>query len=154
MDLGLSIGFQYFVPTRFNNQYTNVIPFTLEARYKLQSEGVRPYAQLELGAAQIEWKYRDHTLYPIDFFEFAPNNPFTRHDKQWFPMISLGVGAFFPLTNQLSLDLGLRLAAIGGGAMTEMTYIYGRVPDTISALQWNADSWNYLRLVIGVRAEL
>lgn len=154
LDLGLSIGFQHFIPTRFDNQYTNVIPLTLEVRYKLENEGVRPYALFELGVAQVDWKYREHVLYPVDFFEFMSIEPFTRRSKEWVPLVSLGVGALVPLTNQLSLDLGLRLGTIGGGAMTEETFIYGRVPETVPALQRNADSWNYFRLVIGVRADL
>ena len=154
LDLGLSVGFQYFVPERFANQYTNVIPITLEARYRLQNEGVRPYAQLEVGVAQVDWKYREHTLYPVDFFEFMPDMNYSRRHKEWFPMISLGVGAFLPLSDQLSLDLGLRLGVIGGGATSDETLIYGRVPETVSAIHRNADGWNYLRLVVGIRADL
>ena len=153
IDLGLAVGYQYFQPERFNNQYTIVIPFTIEGRYKLSSEGVRPYAQIELGVAQIDWKYVEHTLYPSDFFEFMPDRAFTRRNKDWYPMISMGVGALVPLTNQFSLDLGLRLGALNGGAATDQTLIYGRVPDTISSWQENADTWSYFRVVIGVRAE-
>jgi len=154
LDLGLSIGFQHFLPSGPSNQYTNVIPLTFEMRYKLESEGIRPYAQLELGAAQVESKFTEHYLYPIDFFEYAPDQPYPRKQKQWFPMVSLGVGAFFPLTNLFSLDLGLRLGVVAGGGVTSQTLVYGRVPDTIPIYQSNADEWNYLRLVVGIRTEL
>jgi len=93
-------------------------------------------------------------LYPIDFFEFMPDMDYSRRHKEWFPMISLGVGAFLPLSDQLSLDLGLRLGVIGGGATSDETLIYGRVPETVSAIHRNADGWNYLRLVVGIRADL
>jgi len=154
LDVGVSIGFQHFVPERTSNQYTNVIPLTLEGRYKLESEGVRPYAQLELGVAQVDRRYKEHTLYPIDFYEFMPDANYSRRHKQWYPMISMGLGAFIPLSNQFSLDFGLRLGMITGGGATHQTLIYGRVPQTISGIQQNADSWNYLRLVIGIRADL
>lgn len=154
LDLGLSVGYQHFVPTRFDNHYTNVIPLTIEARYSLASEGTRPYALLEAGIAQVDWKYVEHALFAVDVNEFAPDRPYTRRRKEWFPMVALGVGAYFPLTHHLSVDVGIRMGLVGGGALTEETFVYGDVPLSIPGLHRNADEWNYLKLVIGIKTDL
>jgi hypothetical protein len=150
LDLGFSIGYQDFLPLHT----TTAVPLSIEARYKLQSEGIRPYAQMEVGVSRMDFKYYEHTLYPVGVYQFAPDQPTMKQEVSWHSLISLGVGAFFPLTNNVSLDLGLRLGMVSGGAITQRTYVYGSIPQGASGLFPEADSWDYLRLVVGIRTDL